>query len=79
MSISFPEQLMKCRLCWRITLAVFALIFIVESALLIPSAQRFKQVEIERLAARTQSTVDAALMLGTRGEPLNLHLLKTLR
>jgi EAL domain-containing protein (putative c-di-GMP-specific phosphodiesterase class I) len=64
MSISFPEQLVKCRLCWRITLAVFALIFIVESALLIPSAQRFKQVEIERLAARTQSTVDAALMLG---------------
>ncbi len=64
MSISFPEQLMKCRLCWRITFAVFALIFIVESVLLIPSAQRFKQVEIERLAARTQSRVDAALMLG---------------
>ena len=64
MSISFPEQLIKCRLCWRITLAVFALIFIVESALLIPSMQRFKQVEIERLALRTQSTVDAALMLG---------------
>jgi EAL domain-containing protein (putative c-di-GMP-specific phosphodiesterase class I) len=64
MSISFPEQLVKCRLCWRITLAVFALIFIVESVLLIPSAQRFKQVEIERLATRTQSTVDAALMLG---------------
>ena len=64
MSISFPEQLVKCRLCWRITFAVFALIFIVESVLLIPSAQRFKQVEIERLATRTQSTVDAALMLG---------------
>ncbi len=64
MSISLPEQLFKCRLCWRITLAVFALILIVESVLLIPSAQRFKQVEIERLAARTRSTVDAALLLG---------------
>ena len=47
MSISFPEQLVKCQLCWRITLAVFALIFIafdVEAAFLFPVLTAYKEV-----------------------------------
>jgi EAL domain-containing protein (putative c-di-GMP-specific phosphodiesterase class I)/GGDEF domain-containing protein len=64
MSSQLIKNLFECRLCWRITFAVFALILVVESALLVPSAQRFQQVEVERLAEQVQATVDAALVLG---------------
>lgn len=55
---------MACRLCWRITLVVFGLILVVESAILIPSALRFKDNAIERLAHAAQLTVEPVLMLG---------------
>ena len=64
-------NLFSCRLCWRITLVVFGLILAVESAILVPSATRFKETELERLAHAAQITVEPVLMLGrgltTRG------------
>ena len=50
---------------------VFGLILAVESAILIPSAARFKETELERLAHAAQITVEPVMMLGrglnTRG------------
>jgi len=56
--------LFACRLCWRITLAVFALILVVESVLLVPSAQRFERTELEHLAAKAQVSVEPTLAIG---------------
>lgn len=56
------KPLFRCRLCWRITFTVFALIFAVESALLIPSAERYKRTERQRLADQAQILIDPVLM-----------------
>lgn len=48
------KPLLRCRLCRRIALAVFGLIFAIESVLLVPSAQRFLQTERQRLADQAQ-------------------------
>lgn len=56
------EPLFRCRLCWRITCTVFALIFVIESVLLIPSAQRFMRTERQRLADHAQIMIDPLLM-----------------
>lgn len=45
-------------------MSVFALILAIESVLLIPSAQRFEEVEIEREMNRIHLTIEPALMLG---------------
>ncbi len=57
---------MRCRLCWRITLGVFALIVAVESVILVPSGRRFERTEWQRVAARAQIMVESALA-GARG------------
>ena len=54
----------SCRLCWRITLVVFGLILAVESVILIPSAARFRDTELERLAHAAHITVEPVLLLG---------------
>ena len=54
----------SCRLCWRITLVVFGLILAVESVILIPSAARFRDTELERLARAAHITVEPVLLLG---------------
>ena len=67
----FPSRdAFHCRLCWRITMSVFVLILVIESILLIPSAQRFESVEIAREAERIRLTLEPALMLsaGLNGE-----------
>ena len=64
------RNLFSCRLCWHITLVVFGLILAVESVILIPSAARFKNTEIKRLAYAAQITVEPVLMLG-RGVDAN--------
>ncbi len=56
------RSLLRCRLCWRITFTVFALIFLIESVLLIPSAERFMRVERQRLADHAQIMIDPLLM-----------------
>lgn len=65
------RHLFSCRLCWHITLVVFGLILAVESAILIPSATRFRDTEIARLAHAAQLTVEPVLLLSrgleTRG------------
>ena len=65
------RNLFSCRLCWHITLVVFGLILAVESAILIPSAARFKDTEIARLTHAAQLTVEPVLLLSrgleTRG------------
>lgn len=50
-----------CRLCWRITLAVFALILAVEAVILVPSSRRFEQDERKILADQAQLLVEPAL------------------
>lgn len=62
------REALSCRLCWRITLAVFALILVVESAILIPSAQRFERVELDRLADHAVIAVEPALLVGGAGQ-----------
>lgn len=54
----------RCRLCWRITLAVFGLILVVESAILVPTAQRFVQGELDRLANHAVIALEPALLVG---------------
>lgn len=57
------KPLFSCRLCWRITFAVFALILLVESAILVPSAARFKHDETQRLADIAGTSVESLLAL----------------
>jgi diguanylate cyclase (GGDEF)-like protein len=58
------REALACRLCWRITLAVFGLILLVESAILVPSAQRFVQTELDRLADHAVIALEPALLVG---------------
>lgn len=60
-----------CRLCWRITFAVFVLILVVESVLLVPSAIRFERVELDRMAERSEGWIEPLLTLGRGNEDRN--------
>lgn len=51
----------KCRLCWRITLVVFALILAIESVILVPSAWSFLEREHQQLAQKAQILIEPAL------------------
>ena len=55
---------LACRLCWRITFAVFALILVAESVLLVPSAFRFERLELDRMAERSEGWIEPLLALG---------------
>ncbi len=57
------NELFACRLCWRVTLAVFALILAIESVILIPSAQRFEQNALAQLADAAMVAVESALAI----------------
>lgn len=59
------RELLGCRLCWRVTLAVFALILVVESAILIPSAQRFERDALNRLADHAVIAIEPVLLVGS--------------
>ena len=50
------NELFACKLCWKIAASVFALIFAVESVILVPSAQRFER---GLLAQRTNEAIIA--------------------
>jgi diguanylate cyclase (GGDEF)-like protein len=63
-TVSKMRELLGCRLCWKVTLAVFALILVVESAILIPSAQRFEKNELDRLADHAVIAVEPVLLVG---------------
>ena len=58
------RELLGCRLCWRVTMAVFVLILAVESAILIPSAQRFERNELDRLADHAVIAIEPVLLVG---------------
>lgn len=62
--LSKLRELLGCRLCWRVTLAVFLLILAVESAILVPSAQRFERTELDRLADHAMIAIEPALLVG---------------
>lgn len=67
------HPLWSCRLCWKITFAVFGLILGVESVIIVPSAWRFEDGELRRLAERAQILVDPALAdARRRGTPPDL-------
>lgn len=57
----FLRQFLACRVCWRITLSVFALILAVEIAILVPSVRQFERNERQMLAERAQVLVEPAL------------------
>lgn len=57
------QAALSCRLCWRITLAVFGLILVVESAILVPTAQRFVRGELDRLADHAVIALEPALLV----------------
>lgn len=50
-----------CRLCWRITFAVFALILAVEAVILVPSARHFAANERQLLADQVQILIEPLL------------------
>jgi diguanylate cyclase (GGDEF)-like protein len=50
-------------------MAVFLLILVVESFILVPSAQRFERSELDRLADRAVITVEPALLVGGGAPP----------
>lgn len=58
------RDLAGCRLCWRITFAVFVLILLVESALLIPSAKRYEDAALRQLADEAALLVEPVLQFG---------------
>ncbi len=49
--------LFRCRLCWRVTFAVFAAIFVIEAAILIPSYQTRERALLDRLDQVYRATV----------------------
>ena len=55
---------LACRLCRRLTFAVFVLILVVESALLVPSSIRFERIERDRMAERAEIRIEPVLRLG---------------
>lgn len=58
------RETFACRLCWRITAAVFALILVIESLLLIPSGMRFQQLELDKMAERAEAWIEPLLLIG---------------
>ncbi|MBM3366916.1 MAG: DUF3179 domain-containing protein [Betaproteobacteria bacterium] len=63
-SLRQVKEALSCQLCWRITLTVFGLILVVESAILVPTAQRFVQGELDRLANHAVIALEPALLVG---------------
>lgn len=57
------SDIARCRLCWRVTFAVFVLILVIESLLLIPSARRFEDEALRRLAGEAALLVEPVLQL----------------
>ena len=79
------REMVSCKVCLRVAGAVFLLIMVVESLILIPSALRFRDQEWLRLAELARATVEVPLgvygsgpMLGDR-LPLALGHHKVLR
>jgi diguanylate cyclase (GGDEF)-like protein len=62
--VSKMRELLGCRLCWQVALAVFVLILVIESAILVPSAQRFEKNELDRLADHAVIAIEPVLLVG---------------
>ena len=75
------RDLIACRLCWKIALAVFSLILAVESVILVPSYQRFEQNMLRQIAdgaiIATEPTL-AASGYGTHRELLARGVAKSI-
>lgn len=54
------HKLFRCRLCWRVTLAVFAAIFLIEAAILVPSYRNQERDLLNRLNEVSRAAVMAA-------------------
>ena len=63
------REMLGCRLCWRVTFAVFVLILVVESAILVPSAQRFERNELDRMSDGAVIAIEPALLVGGSAPP----------
>ena len=59
--MSTPLPLLRCRICWLITLAVFTFLVLIESIILIPSVTRFKERELQNTALEIQNSVENRL------------------
>lgn len=54
------DRLRNCRLCWTLTWHVFALILVIESLILLPSAYNFRTKKLVELEQTAMSTTQAA-------------------
>ena len=75
------RDLIACRLCWKIALAVFTLIMAVESVILIPSHQRFERNMLRQIADGAIITTEptlAASGYGTHRELLARGVAKSI-
>ena len=52
--------LTRCRLCWRITAAVFIAILAIEGAILGPSIRNYEQDRLAEFSRAAQAAIDAA-------------------
>jgi len=52
---------MRCRLCWKVTLAVFASILVIEGAILIPSYINYERDQLASVAMAARQSLDAAI------------------
>jgi diguanylate cyclase (GGDEF)-like protein len=51
-SLGFKAAMMRCRLCWRIGMSIFAAIFLVEAAVLVFSAAQFENDQLNEIENR---------------------------
>ncbi|MFP6735876.1 MAG: EAL domain-containing protein [Rhodospirillales bacterium] len=53
----FNASMLRCRLCWRIGISIFAAIFFVEAAVLVFSAARFEQDQLNEIENRGRAWI----------------------
>ncbi|MEE9139263.1 MAG: PAS-domain containing protein [Alphaproteobacteria bacterium] len=59
----FHRSLARCRLCWRVTLAVFVSIFVIEGVILIPSYHNYERDLLARLEQVGRATARSLFRL----------------
>ncbi len=58
--------MLRCRLCWRIGISIFAAIFLVEAAVLVFSAARFESSQLNEIENRGAESPELNLIVATR-------------
>lgn len=64
--------LARCRLCWRITAAVFLAILLIEAVILVPSYRNYERDRIGEFSRAASSAVEAAFRVAGRSDSADL-------